>query len=102
MRIASAACLVALTALLAGCGGGSSTTTATTDTSASGTSVGVSASTCSKLTYGGSGSPDAVIVSDLPMQGDSANRSSQQVEAIKVALDQAGWKAGDLNVGFQA
>ena len=63
---------------------------------------GVAAAGRAHVQYGGSGSPDAVIVSDLPLRGDSAQRSSQQVDAIKLALDQAGWKAGDLNVGFQS
>ena len=34
-----------------------------------------------------SGKAKALIVSDLPMRGDSAERSAQQVEAIRLALD---------------
>jgi branched-chain amino acid transport system substrate-binding protein len=36
------------------------------------------------------------------MQGDSAERSDQMVDAIKIALEDAEWKAGDTNVAFQA
>ena len=36
------------------------------------------------------------------MQGDSAERSEQMVQAIRLVLDQAEWKAGDTNVAFQA
>jgi branched-chain amino acid transport system substrate-binding protein len=62
----------------------------------------LSISTCADAEYGGEGEADALIVSDLPMQGDSAERSSQQVEAIRLVLDQSDWKAGDLGVAFQA
>lgn len=64
--------------------------------------AGVSADTCGDLVYGGDGSPDALIVSDLPLQGDSADRSKQMNDAIELALEDAGWKAGDSTIGFQA
>ena len=56
---------------------------------------------CGDVEYDGSGDPDVLIVSDLPMQGSSAERSSQQVEAIRIALEGSDWTAGDLNVAFQ-
>ena len=59
-------------------------------------------SSCAELEYGGEGEPDALIASDLPMQGDSAERSEQMVEAIRIVLEDAEWKAGDTNVAFQA
>jgi branched-chain amino acid transport system substrate-binding protein len=62
----------------------------------------VSASTCEPVEFGGSGEPQALIVSDLPMQGDSAERSEQQVEAIRLVLEQADWRAGDTPLAFQA
>src|SRR5262249_31362164 len=100
MRGAAVACLAAAGVLVAGCGGGGSSSSSTTGATPSG--LAVSAPTCTSVADGGTGTPDALIVSDLPMQGDSAERSAQQVDAIKLALDQAGWKAGSLNVGFQA
>ena len=62
----------------------------------------LSLDTCGSLEYKGDGDPDALIVSDLPMQGNSKERSGQQVEAIRLALEQSQWRAGDVNVGFQA
>ena len=64
--------------------------------------AGLSIETCEQVEYGGEGDPEALIVSDLPMQGDSAERSEQQVEAIRLALEQREWRAGELAVGFQA
>jgi branched-chain amino acid transport system substrate-binding protein len=52
--------------------------------------------------YGGSGSPDALIVSDLPLQGDSRQRSLQMNDAIKLVLEGASWQAGGRGVAFQA
>ncbi|MSO42464.1 MAG: hypothetical protein EXQ70_11335 [Solirubrobacterales bacterium] len=98
LGIALAATAIASLALLAfGCGGGSDD-----DSSSSSGDVALSTDTCGELEYGGDGDPQALIVTDLPMQGDSKERSEQQVEAVKLALEQAGWKAGDVTVGFQA
>ncbi len=63
--------------------------------------AGITSDTCGELEYGGPGEAEALIVSDLPMQGDSAQRSEQQVEAIRLALEQENWRAGDVPVGFQ-
>ena len=57
---------------------------------------------CEEAEYGGEGEPDVLIASDLPMQGDSAERSTQMVEAIRLVLEQDDWKAGETNVAFQA
>jgi branched-chain amino acid transport system substrate-binding protein len=62
----------------------------------------VSAPACSGVEYGGSGKADALIVSDLPLLGDSKERSTQQNDAIRDVLNRAGWKAGKTNVAFQA
>jgi len=51
---------------------------------------------------GGEGTPQGLIVSDLPMRGDSAERSRQQVDAIRLELEQNDWKAGSTTVAFQA
>jgi branched-chain amino acid transport system substrate-binding protein len=63
-------------------------------------SVGIDA--CAEPEYGGGGTPTALIVSDLPMQGDSAERSRQQVEAIRHVLDKSNWSAGQVELAFQA
>ncbi|MGH2982217.1 MAG: hypothetical protein ACRDKV_09285, partial [Solirubrobacterales bacterium] len=57
---------------------------------------------CSDVEYQGEGDPSALIVSDLPLQGDSAERSAQMNDAIRLELDDDGWKAGSTNVAFQA
>ncbi len=88
---------VVATGILAGCGGGSGESTSTTAALA-----GVPRDTCGPVEYGGSGAPKALIVSDLPMRGDSAERSKQQVDAIRLELDQRGWKAGSVSVALQA
>src|SRR3954447_16227694 len=91
-----AALLLAM--VLAACGGGSSSTSSPSD-------IGVkpvSAPACSDVEYGGAGKAEALIVSDLPLLGDSKERSTQQNDAIRDVLEQAGWKAGKTNVAFQA
>jgi branched-chain amino acid transport system substrate-binding protein len=45
---------------------------------------------------------EALIVSDLPLQGDSRQRSLQMNDAIRLVLQGADWKAGGRTVGFQA
>ena len=47
---------------------------------------GLHLSTCDPAQYGGEGDPQGLIVSDLPMRGDSAERSQQQVDAMSAAL----------------
>jgi branched-chain amino acid transport system substrate-binding protein len=58
-------------------------------------------SACEEVEYGGEGDPEALIVSDLPMQGDSAERSEQMVEAIRLVLDNQGWQAGQTRIALQ-
>ena len=60
------------------------------------------ASSCQKLEYGGEGDAQAIIVSDLPMQGGSRTQTIQITEAIRYLLEQQGWKAGDVNIAYQA
>jgi branched-chain amino acid transport system substrate-binding protein len=57
---------------------------------------------CSDVEYEGEGDPSALIVSDLPLQGDSAERSTQMNDAIRQELEADDWKAGSTNVAFQA
>jgi branched-chain amino acid transport system substrate-binding protein len=62
----------------------------------------VASPNCGAVTYGGGGTAEALIVSDLPLQGDSRQRSLQMNDAIRLVLENAGWRAGGLAVGFQA
>ena len=45
---------------------------------------------------------DYLIASDLPLQGSSRTQAVQINKAIAYLLEQAGWKAGKFNIGFQA
>jgi branched-chain amino acid transport system substrate-binding protein len=62
----------------------------------------VNSPACGPLQYGGTGAAEALLVSDLPLQGDSRQRSQQMNDAIRLVLEGAGWKAGGRNVAFQA
>jgi len=54
------------------------------------------------VVYKGSGSPDTIIASDLPLQGAIRHQTLQISRAILWELQQKGWKAGSLNVGYQS
>ncbi len=58
-------------------------------------------SACEEVEYGGEGEPNALIASDLPMQGDSAERSAQMVEAIRLELENQSWQAGQTRIAYQ-
>jgi len=64
--------------------------------------TGVDNSACGPVQYGGAGQAQALIVSDLPLQGDSRRRSLQMNDAIGLVLEGAQWKAGGRTVAFQA
>ena len=57
---------------------------------------------CGDIQYAGSGDAHKLIVSDLPLQGDSAERSKQMNDAIVQEMARKGWQAGDTQVAFQA
>jgi branched-chain amino acid transport system substrate-binding protein len=58
---------------------------------------------CDPVKYSGSGTPQKLIVSDLPLQGDSAERSKQMNEAIIQEIARKGWQAGpSIQIAFQA
>jgi branched-chain amino acid transport system substrate-binding protein len=62
----------------------------------------VSSPACGSLEYGGKGNPEAIVVSDLPLQGDSKQRSAQMNVAIRLVFEGSNWQAGGVDVGFQA
>jgi branched-chain amino acid transport system substrate-binding protein len=62
----------------------------------------VGSAACGAVQYGGAGAAQALIVSDLPLQGDSRERSLQMNDAIRLVLEGAGWRAGGRAVAFQA
>jgi branched-chain amino acid transport system substrate-binding protein len=60
------------------------------------------ASACGNVQYGGSGSPDFIVASDLPLQGSSRSQTIELTKAIVFQLKQNGWKAGKYNIGYQS
>jgi branched-chain amino acid transport system substrate-binding protein len=96
------AAALALTA--AGCGGSSNSSSgsSTTGGGSSGNISALPSSSCTGVEYKGSGDPDVLIASDLPLQGSSRTQTTQIVGAIRYLLDQANWKAGDYNVAYQS
>jgi len=50
---------------------------------------------------GGGGGKTLIISTDLPMQGASKDASEATVNAIKLYLDQVGYKAGNYNIKLQ-
>jgi branched-chain amino acid transport system substrate-binding protein len=59
-------------------------------------------SSCGPVVFKGSGSPDYIIASDLPLQGAIRHQTLQISRAILWELQQKGWKAGSLNIGYQS
>jgi len=96
------AAVLALTA--AGCGGSSNSSSGSSNTGggSSGNISALPSSSCTGVEYKGSGDPDVLIASDLPLQGSSRTQTTQIVGAIRYLLEQANWKAGDYNVAYQS
>jgi branched-chain amino acid transport system substrate-binding protein len=59
-------------------------------------------SSCGPVVYKGSGSPDYIIASDLPLQGAIRRQTLQISRAILWALADRGWKAGPYKIGYQS
>ena len=60
------------------------------------------ASSCSKVFYGGAGSPRFVVASDLPLQGPGRAIALSKTEAIRFVLEQRDFRAGQYTVGYQS
>ena len=56
---------------------------------------------CSSLLYGGEGEPDVLIAASTSLQGRAAEYGVQDAQAVKLVLEERGWRAGDLSVGLQ-
>jgi branched-chain amino acid transport system substrate-binding protein len=59
-------------------------------------------SSCTPMVYKGSGSPDFIIASDLPLQGAIRHQTLQINRAIVWELQDKGWKAGPYKIGYQS
>src|SRR3954452_11030942 len=59
-------------------------------------------SSCGPIVYKGSGKPDFIIASDLPLQGAIRKQTVQISRAMFWALQQKAWKAGSWKIGYQS
>jgi branched-chain amino acid transport system substrate-binding protein len=94
-----------LALVAAGCGGKKSASNGSTSssTTSGGGAQALPASNCpGGITYGGSGSPQFIVASDLPLQGAGRTQTIQMVDAIKYIFKQNGYKAGKYTVGYQS
>ena len=57
---------------------------------------------CGDVHSGGGRIPDLLLVSSLPLQGDSRATAQSMVAGIRSVLEQRGFEAGGFSVGFQA
>ena len=96
--------VAALALVAAGCGGGDDEggDEGKSGAAAGGAVKALPSSSCGPLEFKGQGEPDVLVVSDLPLQGSSRTQTVQIVGAIRLLLDQRGWKAGDYNVAYQS
>ena len=60
------------------------------------------ASICRDAYFGREGSPDVLIVSSLPLQGDGRRWAQPMVDAVRRVLGQRGFEAGAFSVGYQS
>jgi branched-chain amino acid transport system substrate-binding protein len=84
----------------AGCGGKKKSSSSTGG--GGGGAQALPASSCSGIYYEGSGTPQMIIASDLPLQGSGRTQTVQMTAAIKFILKQKGFKAGSHTVGYQS
>jgi branched-chain amino acid transport system substrate-binding protein len=54
------------------------------------------------VVYKGSGTPDFIIPSDLPLQGAIRHQTVEISRAMIWALAEKGWKAGSYKIGYQS
>ena len=103
---ALAAVAVILALVAAGCGGSKKSSSTTSggggNTSGGGKASALPASSCSPIYFEGSGSPQYLIASDLPLQGSGRTQTVQMTEAIKFILKQHNFKAGRYKIGYQS
>jgi branched-chain amino acid transport system substrate-binding protein len=93
--------IVVLMALLAaGCGGGKSKGGG--GGGGGGGATALPASSCQPIYYQGSGKPDFIIPSDLPLQGSGRTQTVEMTDAIKFVLKNANFKAGKYKIGYQS
>jgi branched-chain amino acid transport system substrate-binding protein len=94
--------LVAALALAAtACGGDDDEGEETTPGAAPAEVTPLPSSSCAELEFEGDGDPDFIVASDLPRQGGSRLQTTQMSGAMRLLLQDKGWKAGDYNIAYQ-
>jgi branched-chain amino acid transport system substrate-binding protein len=56
---------------------------------------------CSPIAYGGEGRPDYLIATITTLEGTYTGHGVQVTQALKMVLEDRGWRAGDHGVGLQ-
>ena len=64
--------------------------------------AGLSEAACGEVFYGGEGSPDRMIVSDMPLRGGPGLPTRQMSDAIAFVLRERGFRAGRFRIGYQS
>ena len=93
-----------LALVAAGCGGSSKSSSSTEGGGGGGggNATSLPASSCQGLYFEGSGKPDYIVPSDLPLQGSGRTQTIEMTNAIRFVLKQANFKAGKYTVGYQS
>ena len=97
--------LILLVAVLvfaaAGCGGDDDEGGGGGGGGGGGTAEALPSASCGPIRQG-SEDPDALIASDLPLQGSNRSLTTEMADAIEFILEQHDWKAGDTVLGYQS
>ena len=68
----------------------------------SGRLAGVRGADCRPVVFAGTGQPDALVVSDLPLQGPFRADTLPMSQAVALTLKRHGFRAGRFSVGYQS
>jgi branched-chain amino acid transport system substrate-binding protein len=96
LLVATVLLAIPLALAAAGCGGGGN------DNGGGGSATALPSSSCEPIQYGPGGTPDAIIASDLPLQGANRPLTTQMAKAVAFVLEQHDWKAGGKTIGYQS
>src|SRR5215210_5947951 len=83
---------------LAGANGGPAVATS----ARTGGLAGVRGADCRPVVFAGTGQPDALVVSDLPLQGTLRADTLPMSQAVALTLKRHGFRAGRFSVGYQS
>jgi len=59
-------------------------------------------SSCGPVVFKGSGSPDFIVASDLPLQGAGRAQTIEMTKAMQWALESRKYQAGQYKIGYQS